>query len=390
MNSHPHSRFLLLLLLVLTCLPEEQIVQPVRNKYFEDLVYSKAVAKYKQSMEKRFEARDNSYVLSVLSYAVTSFYNSELQDARQAFTAAYKVDDGRIPEAAKFYQWLQVDARKVYRLSKRERELTHLYLGLVYLFEDNLEESLVEFKKLRQHDQQASELPLVNFYMGLVYEKMGQYDDALIEYSGLKDMGFHGRHSSLNAEVLVRRVEALRDGTAEPEADKAELVIHVDHQFMGSVGKTVVYADGEQIATLPPYVDGFEVKLTQAEASREALQDAGAQATREGIRFLAELLAKQLFKQDGAEIADVATEIAFGEENRNKDTRFWSYAPVAVSVVRTEIPVTTSEVRLEFFDREGGRIGSARHPLTGEHARAHYAADVYFVVAGLAGEFYVY
>ena len=376
-------RLLLLCFLMLSCQPSKPVVR--RPSYFSDLRYDKAAAKYKERMEKRYEARDNSYVLSVLDYAVVSLYDFDLENTKKAFTAAYKVDDGRILEAAKFYQWLQVDTRKVYKLTKREKELSHLYLGLAYLFDDNLEESLVEFKKLRQMDQEASSLPLVNFYMGLVYEKMGMYDDALIEYNRLKEM-----NSRLDAEALVSHIEELRTGTFQPDSGRIELIVQVDHQFASSTGRTVAIADDERIATLPSYVDKFEVKLTPAEAERKAAQDASAEAARYGTRCCGGLLGEYLWPGHGADMADFAGDVAFGQEDENKDVRFWGYAPVAVSVLRIQIPVTTREIRLVFYNRESGRIGSCRYPLSGSNARAYSARGTYFVIAGLAKEFYVY
>ncbi len=384
------SRFLLLTLLVVACTISEPVVRKPRRKYFEDLVYAAAAAEYRTTMEKKFETRDNSYVLTVLTYAVTSFYGRDRENARRAFTAAYKVDDGSLPEAAKFYEWLQVDARKVYRLAKRERELIHLYLGLNYFVEDNLEESLVEFKKLRLRDQEVSTLPLVNFYMGLVYEKLGMYGDALIEYRGLRDMGFPGRHSLLDADALVRRAEQLRDGTYEPDSSRVELLVHVDHQFAGSVGRTDVLADGQPVATLPGYVDEFEVKLTAEEVARKETQNAGAQATRAGLRLLAELLGTHFLEDTSGGVADLVTDLVFGDEDDNRDTRSWSYAPVAMSAVRVSIPVTTNELKLVFHGRAGELLGSCRYPLTGEHIRVERAAGMRFVAAGLAREFYVY
>ena len=383
--------------LFLACPPAGTPVAPP-PRHFEDLSYGAAVARHRALMEKRFEDRDNSYLLSVLDYAVSSLYAGSADSARQAFTAAYKVDDGKVPEAAKFYQWLQVDARTVYRLSKRERELVHLYLGLCYLFEDDPEEALVEFKKLRQRDQDASILPAVNFYSGLVYEKLGQYDDALLEYRALEEIHWVGSErfgSSAcypGASVLVERVEGLQAhaGPVSARPDSLDLIVHVDHQFYQSTGRTEVYADGEPVGSLPPYVDDLRVELTEAEQARVALQEASATATRAGLRCCGSVLAEWLLGRGGTDVADVAADIALGDEGDDKDSRFWYYAPVAVSVARFVLPPGTREVELEFFDRDGARLGSCRYPLTGPEARAWPGAGGFFVLAGLAPEFYVY
>lgn len=370
------------LLLPASCVPTAPTVPP-GPKYFYNLFYDSAAERFRRETEKRFEAKDISYPLSLLNYAVTSFYAGNLKEAKQAFFAAYKVDDGNIPEAAKFYQWLVVDGRKVYRLDKRERELVHLYLGLIYLAENNLPEALVEFKKLRQRDQDASRLPVVNFYMGLVYEKLGQYDDALIEYRGLREMP----ESGLDAEALIRRVEILKaDSTTYPFG----LVVHVDHQFTSSEGRTVVYADGERVAELPAYSDRFEVQLTAAEAARQAAQKATARATREGLRCCGTVLAEYLFPRHGEAIGDLAGDLVLGDEKHNQDHRGWGYAPASIAAGRFEIPETTREVRLEFYDPTGDMLGSCRYPLSGERRRAALVGQTYFVVAGLAGEFYEY
>ncbi|MGQ9679081.1 MAG: tetratricopeptide repeat protein, partial [bacterium] len=177
--SRPVALLLLGATLFFSCVPETGRVSPVPEpRYFKDLSYENAIERYRRTVEEKFRQRDLSYILSLLSYGLVSFYGGKEADAKRAFLAAYRIDAGERPEAAKLYDWLVVDSRTVYKLKKRERELVHFYLGLCYLFENNLEEALVEFKKLRQFDQEASKLPIVNFYTGLVYEKMEKFDDA--------------------------------------------------------------------------------------------------------------------------------------------------------------------------------------------------------------------
>ena len=378
------------ILLASSCMVSEPVVRQRGRSFFSDLVYAAAAERYREVVEKKFEAQDHSYVLSLLTYAVTSLYGRELESSRRAFTAAYRVDEGNIPEAAKFYQWLVVDARTVYRLTKRERELVHFYLGLNYLFEDDLEGALVEFKKLRQRDQDASQLPLVNFYMGMVYEKLEMYDDALIEYRDLREMGHAGRHALIDADALVARVEALRKGEPGVAPGNTELVIHVDHQFPKSMGKVTVYADGEVVEALPGQVDCFEVQLTEQELARKQAQEAGAIAARAGIRILAGVLGRHFLGDSGDDLAEFFADVLVGKEDENRDKRAWGYAPVAMSAERFEIPVGTDELRLEFFGRSGGRLGTARYPLDGGNRRVVQAAGMRFVLAGLAEEFYSY
>ncbi len=390
------SAFAFGLALITACAPSASTVPP-GPRYFSNLSYDSAAARFRREAEKQFEAKDISYPLSLLNCAVTSFYAGNLKESKQAFSAAYKIDDGNIPEAAKFYQWLVVDSRKVYRFTKRERELVHLYLGLCYLAENNLPEALVEFKKLRQMDQDASKLPVVNFYMGLVYEKLQLYDDALIEYRGLADMPGTG----IDATSLIRRVEMLKAGM--PEATN-ELVVHVDHHSEDSFGRTVVYADNRPVAELPPYSDRFDVRLTEAEASRKALQKASAEATRTGLRCCGTVLAEYLFPRHGEAIGDLAGDLVLGDERADQDKRAWGYAPTAIAVARLALPSGTNEVRLEFFGPQG-LLGSCVYPLSGRNRRAalvtgsrtvtssHPPAqgeELYFITAGLAKEFYEY
>lgn len=359
-------------------------VSPER-KGFNDLHYSAAATKYRKEAEQRFETRDISYPLSLLDYAVTSFYAGNLAEAKQAFFAVYRIDEGNIPEAAKFYQWLVVDGRKVYRLNKRERELLHLYLGLIYLAEDNLPEALVEFKKLRLRDQDASQLPVVNFYMGLVYEKLGRYDDARIEYEGLKKMDAPG----LEAEKLLERVKALKEEREQGQMG-AELIVQVDHHSDSTEGPTLVYADGRLIAKLPAYSDRFQVQLTSAEAVRQAAQKATARATREGLRCCGTILAEYLFPRHGETIGDLAGDLVLGDEEDDRDHRRWRYAPVSIAVARLQMPAETREIRLDFYDRSGEQLGSCHYPLSGEHRRVLQFGQTYFIVAGLAPEFFSY
>ncbi|MFO7639658.1 MAG: hypothetical protein R6X14_10270 [bacterium] len=375
----------LVLLTAAGCGPDRARVAPPGPTLFENLSYRPARERYRERMEERYRRQDLSYLISVLDYALTSFYARDREAARQAFTAAYRVDDGNIPEAVKFFNWLQEDTRKVYRLDKRERLLAHFYLGLNYLFEDNLEAATVEFKKLRLRDMGASQLPAVNFFYGLVCELSGEYDNALIEYRGLAEMtggeGFPG------AAGLVARAESLASGRVPPAGDSLELIIQVDHLFAGSAGPVEVWADGELVAGLPGRVDLFEVRLTGEEASRKAVQEASAEVTRQALRLLSNALARAMF--DDARVGDLAADLTFGSRDDREDSRYWGYAPVAFSFGRVRIPAGTREVRLE-FSGPGGRLGSCRYPLGGEHARVDWSGRAVFVVAGLAKEFYEY
>ncbi len=385
MNSRSAVVFLGLGFLTLSCVPSARIVsRPAKAGYFSNLCYDSAVEKYRRVVEEKFRQKDHSYVLSLLTYGITSFYAQNINEAKRAFMAAYRVDAGERPEAAKLYDWLVVDSRTVYKLKKRERELLHFYLGLCYLLENNLEEALVEFKKLRQFDQDASRLPIVNFYMGFVYERMGKYDDALIEYRGLE--GMDGKGSG-----LVHNLELLRDRGYISSLDSVELVVQVDHQTIGSIGKTEVCLDSfRTIVTLPEISDIFDVKLTPAEANRKVAQEALAKATRLGLRLLGRWLLSEGKQGKGGQLADEIGDIFLGKEEENKDTRAWGYAPLHFSLARVKIPRSAEKVKLFFYNHAGELLGFCGYPLYGENRRAIFSAGTFFIIAGLAEEFYKY
>lgn len=369
------------------CVPSPGRTAPAPRGPFFDLDYQTALARRRELMEERYRRQDLSYLISVLDYAQAGFYARDREAARQGFTAACRVDDGNMPEAAKFFNWLQEDGRKVYRLDKRERLLAHLYLGLNYLADDNLEAATVEFKKLRLRDMEASQLPIVNFYYGLVCALSGEYDNALIEFRALREMP---AGAGLDVEGLMAMTESLAAG--RPAAGESlDVFVQVDHVFAASVGPTEVWADGRLAAVLPGRVDDFEVRLTGEEAARKAAQEATAEVTRQGLRFAGKLLARALFKD--ARVGDFAADLAFGGRDDREDTRYWGYAPVTFSFGLVRVPAGTRELRLEFRG-PGGGLGQCRYPLTGEEARAARlpgaASRAAFIVAGLAREFYSY
>lgn len=362
------------------------------SRYFSDLVYGPAAERYRRLVEQKFKNRDLSYILSLLSYGITSFYDLKLKEASRAFFAAYKVDEGERPEAAKIYDWLVVDSRTVYKLRKRERELVHFYLGLCYLMQDNPQEALVEFKKLRQYDQEASKLPAVNFYSGLVYQKLGKLDDARIEYQGLVQMADTGSVIFHLAQALLEKVIS---GVA-PESGKMELVVQIEHQTPGSVGKCEVYLDSTgPIVVLPETMDSFSVRLSSAEAKRKAAQEAGAKACRIGLRLLSGMLLEKVMPGYGKKLSEEIADLTLGKEEENKDLRAWGYAPLNLSFTRLEVPENTQKVRLCFYDRAGNMMGYCDYPL-GTQARAGFCSQhksgyqTWFVIAGLAEEFYRY
>lgn len=389
-------RFRILFLAVcglLVCGPPSPVVKPeAPPRYFTDLVYGPAVEKYRKTVEQKFKAKDLSYILSLLSYGITSFYDLNLEQARKAFFAAYKVDEGDRPEAAKLYDWLVVDSRTVYKLRKRERELVHFYLGLCYLLQDNPQEALVEFKKLRQYDQDASKLPIVNFYLGLIYEKLGKPDDVRIEYQGLQAMADSGSSIFQLAQVLMQEISAV----STLDSGQMELIVQIDHQTAGSIGRTEVWLESlGVIATIPELMDSFPVRLSGAEAARKAAQEAGAKAARLTLRVLGALLLEKALPGYGEELAEDLADLTLGKEEENRDIRAWGYAPLNFSFARLKIPANTCRVRLRFYDRSGTLTGYCDYPLgkggrTGFCDRHESRFRTWFIVAGLAEEFYRY
>ncbi|MEO0021984.1 MAG: tetratricopeptide repeat protein [candidate division WOR-3 bacterium] len=377
---------------LMVCGPPATVKPEAPARYFTNLVYAPAVERYRKTVEEKFRAQDRSYILSLLSYGIASFYDLNLEQARKAFFAAYKVDAGDRPEAAKLYDWLVVDSRTVYKLRKRERELVHFYLGLCYLLQNNPQEALVEFRKLRQYDQDASKLPIVNFYLGLIYEKLGKPDDARIEYQGLAQIADTGT-------VIFNLAQELLAGIADhevPDSGQMELIVQIDHQTAGSIGRTEVWLDSlGVIATIPELMDSFPVRLSGAEATRKAAQEAGAKAARLALRVLGALLLEKALPGYGEELADDIADITLGKEEENRDTRAWGYAPLNFSFARLKIPVNTCRVRLRFYDRSGTLTGYCDYPLaTGGRAgfcdRHEGRYRTWFIIAGLAEEFYGY
>ncbi len=368
------------------------------STYFTTLNYTPARTRYRQIVEQKFKERDLSYILSLLSYGITSFYDYHLDDARKAFFAAYKIDAGERPEAAKIYDWLVVDSRAVYKLRKRERELVHFYLGLCYLMVDDPARALVEFKKLRQYDQDASKLPIVNFYLGMVYEKLGKFDDARIEYRQLQGMAEPGSVIWDLAQMLIAQIDSLEGlGGLSAGSDTLELVVQVDHQTEKSLGRTEVYIEPYGVvATLPERMDSFAVRLSGAEATRKVAQEVGAMTARGCLRLLGEILLERSLPGKGKKLAQDIADITLGKEEENRDIRAWGYAPLNFSFIRLNMPAGTEKVRLVFYDRFGVMRGYCDYYLTGEKKRAGMARrhkggrTTYFIIAGLAEEFYGY
>ena len=386
---------LLVLVLIAGCLSGVPAVRRTEKpSYFSNLIYQGAVEKYRRIVEEKFKARDRSYILSLLSYGICLYYDLNLNEARRAFFAAYKVDAGERPEAAKIYDWLVVDSRTVYKLRKRERELVHFYLGLCYLMQDNPDEALVEFKKLRQFDQDASQLPIVNFYLGLIYEKLGKFDDALIEYRALAALADSNSEIAALARKLIKEVEARAVGN---DSSGIELIVQVEHQSVNAIGQTRVVLDsGATVAVLPAVMDSFPVRLSSAEAIRKTSQEAGAAAARFLLRVLGGVLLDKAVPGKGKELADDIADITLGKEEENRDQRAWAYAPLNFSFTRLQLPAGVSRVRLIFYNRAGELTGYCDYPLTGEKPRAGYCGphqrgfSTFIITAGLAEEFYGY
>jgi len=336
----------------------------VANKAFFDRRYGDAIKEYKLLIKEKYDKKDKSYIIYLMNYALLNHYVGNWEEARKCFWTAYKIDEGNVSELTKAVEWLKAGEKRVYKLTKREKELLHFYLGLEYLFSSKYDEALIEFKKIHLLEEQKPKLPLVCFYMGKTYEIMKKYDDAIIEYRVLIELTAKDPYLPAYLElarVFYKKGEITKGDKAFQEflklansttinkrkltsLDYEQLIIQIDQDEISALSECKIFIDGKYRGNAK-LIDVFQPGITAEEYVRKFIKETASYAGRELVKKgISNLLGKLI--PGGETLGEALTKEVLGEK---ADKRSWYYAPEGFSLFIDYIPKNCKTVTIEFY-----------------------------------------
>jgi len=398
--------FAIYAMLLHSCAPSKS-VKP--NKEFSRLSYAKELISCKKAVVQGFKKKDVKYPIYLLNYGVLAQYSCKMDSARSALLAASKIEEAKLSEVTQGVEWIKSDQKRVYKVTKRESELMHFYLGLNYFMSNKPDKALVEFKKLELIDQKASLLPIVSFYLGKCYEVMQKSDDARIEYDKLLSMisteefpfvflmlaqlesGFleddeSKIYFSKYCDIAKKTYEEIDAENIVKKRGWGTLIVQIDHQWSNTMGFGELWVDDEYVGKIKPF-DYFKVKMTSGEKSRKAAKEVGSYIARKTVRNTAENIVDNLMPGFGC-LGGYATDALLGSEDEDKENRYWNYAPTGFSLTLVPVPKNFGKLRIEFYDAKSSRIGSVVYKSSS--CQIHQTSGNFIVEVCLDNKFYIY
>jgi hypothetical protein len=143
-------------------------------------------------------AEGRNRLLYLLDKGLLAHLKGQYTESNRLFAEADARIEAEITTVAEVASaWLINDTTQPYEGEDFERVLVHYYLALNYLMLDNLEDALVECRKLNTVLQELNDRyekkdvyktdAFVLYLSGLIYEAMGETNDALIDYRNAYD-----------------------------------------------------------------------------------------------------------------------------------------------------------------------------------------------------------
>jgi tetratricopeptide (TPR) repeat protein len=369
MKRYAHSILYVLAVCILAASYVEGSPETAANQNFYDRQYHDALATYKGLVDAKYEAKDRSYVIYLLNYAIISQYTGDFSEGQKAFMTAHKVTRGKISGTAKAFEWLKAGSKRVYKLKKREEMLLHFYMGTDFAFVGNMEKAIIEYKKVHLLEEGKPRLPLVCFYMGKVYEIEEKYDDALIEYRALLELTKTDPYSPAYFELArihslrgeqdeaakyLKKLSAIADAPQLSIFEEGkipegynELIVQIDRNELNHPYEIKIYADNTYVGQAR-LLDVFRPGVTLGEIARKTAKETSSGIARNQSKKALTAGLSRMIPGVGGLVGDAVGETVLGDE---EDRRSWYYAPAGFSLFAGYIPDDTREVTVEFVEQ---------------------------------------
>lgn len=366
-------------------------------------------------------SKGNERLLYLLDKGMIAHLNGDYRQSNQFFEQAIQQFEALdyISVTGTASEWIISELGQPYRGEDFERVMVHYYMALNYLMLDDLEDALVECRRLntllRELNDQYEQKNVYKtdafalYLSGLIYEAMGATNDAFIDYRKAYDTytsdygAFYG--TSVPAQLhenLLRTASALGfdDEFKRYAQDHPDLTITSQEAYRQSARLVVIWDNG-----LIPYKiqriyrdyidlgkrrdeDGCYLKFAfpvfvprpslytqatvsiagqtqQLELTEDLSQIAMKNLEDRRLRTLAKAIARNIVKCTAERELQQQNEVLgwlfalFTEVTEQADTRSWLLLPSNIQIAQFLVPPGSSEVTISYVN-PFGQVGSTQ------------------------------
>jgi len=344
-----------------------------------------AAKKYEACIDKA----GNDRLLALLDTALAYYYAGEYEKSIRYFLEADRLADelDYISVSRQTASILATDYALQYKGEEFERVLINTYLALAYLFSGNLEDALVECRRIDRRIRKFKETrdyelafnPFSLYLSGLIYELAGEPDEAYVDYRKVyevlpdfplvrqdllrlsEELGYTGdyqRWRRLFGEISYPR-PGPEDGqlviffeaglSPEKHQESRVIAIPVYHRRPSRVKYAKVYIDGQTRGRTQVVNDIEETAIQQLRLKMDKILIKQGLVTGTKVA-LAEGLGRST---DSRAVRDLA--LLFFYATNQADLRSWLTLPRDIQLWRGFLPEGRYRVELRLY----GRVGRA-------------------------------
>jgi hypothetical protein len=377
-----------LLLLQLTACTSYRFLTKSAQRSFNAGDFSAAAKKY----NKHISQASNDQLLALLDTAISYHYAGQYQNSIKYFLQADKLVEklDYLSITRQAASLLATDYVLKYKAEDFEKVLINTYLAMDYLMLGDLENALVEARRVNQKLKKYSKLckcdyklnPFASYLSGIIYELNGQYDEAYIDYKKVYkllpefpllgiDLQRTARLAGIEEPNLNWRDTFGKSTNYLPGKDYGELIVLFEcglspekHEQSRAIAVPAYHKRPTRIKYAEVYVDGKYYDRTYV------INDIEATA----IKHLKEKMLRILAKQGMVTAGKVAIANALAKETdvplvgelallffyaTNKaDTRSWLSLPQNIQLTRIPLAPGSHEVTLKLYDKNNRLVKS--------------------------------
>ncbi len=377
-----------LLLNMTACAGYHSLTKTARS-HFDRGDFSYAAAEY----EKYIDRAGNNQLLALLDTGISYHYAGQYQKSINYFLKADRLAEkiDILSVSRQTVSLLATDYVLKYKGADFEKVLINTYLAIDYLMLGDLENAMVEAKKVNQKLQKYGQSckcdyklnPFSMYLSGILYEMNGQPDEAYIDYNKvyqllpgfpLLGMDLQRTSSMAGIETSVQNWRATFGKGSYPdlsEGEYGELIAFFEcgfspkkHQETRVVAIPAYHKRPSRISYAEVYVDGKYYDRTyilndiEATAIRQLKEKMLRISAKQGIVTAGKaVLARQIGKQTKIPVAENLALMFFYATNE-ADTRSWLSLPQNIQLARMPLTPGTHAVKLKLYDRHNSLVKS--------------------------------
>lgn len=403
MNKTKHCLLVsfFLILQLSACVGYRSLSRPAQRS-FNRGDFLEAANKYEKIISKSGNEQLLALLNTAISYHHAGQYQQSIKYFLQADKLAKKLD--YLSVSRQTASLLATDYMLKYKCEDFEKVLINTYLAIDYLMLGDLENAMVEARRVNQKLQKYSRRckcdyklnPFSSYLSGIIYEMDHQPDEAYIDYKKVyklipefpllkTDLERTSRLAGIDEAGLDWRTTFGKGAYSSLAEDYGELFLFFEcglspekHQELRAIAIPAYHKRPTSISYAKVYIDGKYYDRSHI------LNDIEATAIRQLKAKMARILAKQAIVTAGK--VAIANQIGKqtklpGAENlalmllyaTNKaDTRSWLSLPQNIQLARIPLAPGSHEVKLKLYDHNNGLVksvnfGKINIKKTGKH-----------------------